>query len=77
MIQLTALNAIEELATGGYEVYGEGTPHFDPPRGRYAKDEPPAPGTELITKVLEKAMTKAKSQAVQRRAKEILCHVLV
>lgn len=75
-IQLAALNAIEELVTGGSEVYGEGTPHFDPPRGRYAKGEPPAPGTERITETLEKMMH-SQSQAVRERSKELLYHVLL
>lgn len=77
VIQLTALNAIEDLATGGSEVFGGGAPHFDPPRGRYFRGEPPAPGTEAITETLEKAMNEAESPSVRERSRELLEHVLI
>lgn len=75
-IQLSTLNAIEELATGGSETFGESAPHFDPPRGRYVRGRRPAQGTEQLVNTLEVTMNEATSQTVRSRAREILDHVL-
>jgi hypothetical protein len=75
-IQLSTLNAIEELATGGSETFGESVPHFDPPRGRYVRRQRPAQGTEQLVNTLKMTLNEAASPAVRARSKEILDHVL-